>query len=73
MPLERLVLKLVVGLAALWLSVILIGVLFGIVSAGPMALVPLLILCIGGYLLGRAYAERRSNTEDDYYENTFDK
>ena len=69
MPLERLFLILVVIGGGIWAFAALIGA----VAAGPFGLVPLAGLILAGYILWRLWSERRTNAEDDYYEDRFDK
>jgi len=69
MPLERIALWIVIALFAAWA----IGWLAFSVAAGPVGVVPLVVLGVVGFFLWRLIGERARNAEDDYYENRFDK
>lgn len=64
MPLERLALIFAIVAAALWVFVVLMGV----VAALPWGLPGLVVIGAVGYLFWRVLRERLSNAEDDYYE-----
>lgn len=64
MPLEKLALICVGVLAAIWIIVM----LGGIVATLPYGLPALVILLGVGYFLYRVIKDRLTNAEDDYYE-----
>ncbi|MEM7423591.1 MAG: hypothetical protein AAF334_07690 [Pseudomonadota bacterium] len=69
MPLDRLALYIVCGLAALWG----VGVLGGLIAIFPFGLPAMLALALGGYFLYRVVRDRLANAEDDYYEKHVDR
>lgn len=69
MKLDTIVLILVCVLAALWLLVLLAG----LIAAWPVGLIGLAVIAIPGYVLHRVIADRLRNREDDHYEKTVDR
>ncbi len=69
MRLDTLMLVLVVAIAAIWLAVMLAGV----IAAFPFGLLGLIPLVIVGGVLGVIVYQRTTNREDDYYDKTFKK
>ncbi|MEM8793002.1 MAG: hypothetical protein AAGE80_15390 [Pseudomonadota bacterium] len=69
MPLDRIVLYIVGGLATLASLLYVIALLVGAITAGPWGFVVILPLGITAYIVYRIIMERLSSREDDYYDS----
>ncbi|MEM0922993.1 MAG: hypothetical protein AAGF44_02765 [Pseudomonadota bacterium] len=68
MPLDRLVLYIVAGIAVLVALSYLVAVVIGAVAIGPLGLVVLIPVAVVAYIAIRIIRERVGNAEDDYYD-----
>ncbi len=64
MPIDKLALILTILAVILWG----IGMLIGIVAAGPVGLLILVPVAIAAYVFGVVISQRLNNREDDHYD-----
>ncbi len=70
MPLDRLILILVVVIAAAGVTVWGMAALFASFSLNPIAGIAVAsVLALGAYIMIRVVSERMNNTDDDHYDN----
>lgn len=66
---EKTAYALLLGVAALWL----IAMLVGMIAAFPLGLIGLVVIVAVGLLFIKVLRERLANKEDDYYANNVDR
>ncbi len=66
---EKTAYALLLGVAALWL----IAMLVGMIAAFPVGLIGLVVIVAVGLLFIKVLRERLANKEDDYYANNVDR
>lgn len=69
MALDRIILYMIGGIAALMAVVYVIGLAVGAIALGPIGIVIFIPVAIVGYIVWRIISERLQNAEDDYYDN----
>jgi hypothetical protein len=69
MKLDTLVLIILCAVGAVWLAILVVGM----ISLWPVGLIGLALISVPGYIIYRVIADRMRNREDDYYEKNIDR
>jgi hypothetical protein len=69
MKLDTLVLIILCAVGAVWLAIMVVGM----ISLWPVGLIGLALISVPGYIIYRVIADRMRNREDDYYEKNIDR